>query len=378
MENLQRVAWVDIFKGLLIVSMVLGHATGAYNMYIYQFHMGAFFLISGYTTYLSKRNILETIAYKFYSFYFPFIGMFFIVLLALYAFKWWMPDLNFNAPFPPEVLNHSADWFWDEFLEGRIWVAPLGAAWFLPTLFFAVVGAKLLQLAAGEKSCLPVLFAMAFAYNMYAMRPYHSAFIWDLSLIALCYFYIGIALRNYGVFSWIANSSKWSKAGVLFVTILGFQVFAYIFHINMNWPDHAFGQLGWDCAAVLNDSIFMAAAAMVVEKVKFLREGLIYIGKNTLAILMLHFIGFKIAFAVLGIPVSEFLPPQYLSMDLILICVFIAIGSSILLWNVLLKIPGADILLGQNKDFFKWIVGIFKRKCHCSAVTPLERDASHR
>ena len=122
----------------------------------------------------------------------------------------------------------------------------------------------------------------------------------------------------------------------------------------------------------------MGAAARGGEKVKLLREGLIYIGKNTLAILMLHFIGFKIAFAVLGIPVSEFLPPQYLSMDLILICVFIAIGSSILLWNVLLKIPGADILLGQNKDFFKWIVGIFKRKCHCSAVTPLERDASHR
>lgn len=43
----ERLLWVDILKGLLILSVVIGHATGKYNRYIYQFHIAAFFMASG-------------------------------------------------------------------------------------------------------------------------------------------------------------------------------------------------------------------------------------------------------------------------------------------------------------------------------------------
>ena len=43
-----RIEWCDIFKGIVIVLMVVGHCTGRFNSYIYQFHMAAFFFISGY------------------------------------------------------------------------------------------------------------------------------------------------------------------------------------------------------------------------------------------------------------------------------------------------------------------------------------------
>ena len=46
----KRIEWVDIYKALGIILVVVGHATGAFNNYIYQFHMAAFFLISGYKT----------------------------------------------------------------------------------------------------------------------------------------------------------------------------------------------------------------------------------------------------------------------------------------------------------------------------------------
>lgn len=45
-----RIEWVDIYKGILIVLMVVGHATGMFNAFIYQFHMAAFFFISGFTS----------------------------------------------------------------------------------------------------------------------------------------------------------------------------------------------------------------------------------------------------------------------------------------------------------------------------------------
>lgn len=38
-----RVEWLDIMKGILIILMVVGHATGKFNGFIYQFHMAAFF-----------------------------------------------------------------------------------------------------------------------------------------------------------------------------------------------------------------------------------------------------------------------------------------------------------------------------------------------
>lgn len=41
----KRIEWVDIYKALGIILVVVGHATGAFNNYIYQFHMAAFLLI---------------------------------------------------------------------------------------------------------------------------------------------------------------------------------------------------------------------------------------------------------------------------------------------------------------------------------------------
>ena len=42
----KRIVWVDIFKALAIILVVVGHATGKFNQYIYLFHVSAFFFIS--------------------------------------------------------------------------------------------------------------------------------------------------------------------------------------------------------------------------------------------------------------------------------------------------------------------------------------------
>ena len=47
-SNGKRIDWIDIFKGLAIILVVVGHSTGLFNAYIYQFHVAAFFFISGW------------------------------------------------------------------------------------------------------------------------------------------------------------------------------------------------------------------------------------------------------------------------------------------------------------------------------------------
>ena len=51
-----RVEWVDLFKAICILSMVIGHAWGGMNDIIYQFHMAAFFFISGFTSGIWKKD----------------------------------------------------------------------------------------------------------------------------------------------------------------------------------------------------------------------------------------------------------------------------------------------------------------------------------
>ena len=42
----ERVKWIDIYKGIAIIAMVLGHTSGIAVPYVYIFHMEAFFFIS--------------------------------------------------------------------------------------------------------------------------------------------------------------------------------------------------------------------------------------------------------------------------------------------------------------------------------------------
>ena len=72
-----------IYKALGIILVVVGHATGAFNNYIYQFHMAAFFFISGYTTNFEKDSMPHYIYKKIYSLYVPLL--FITVLGAIYG-----------------------------------------------------------------------------------------------------------------------------------------------------------------------------------------------------------------------------------------------------------------------------------------------------
>lgn len=70
-----RVEWVDIYKALGIILVVVGHTTGILNTYIYQFHMAAFFLISGYTTNLEKDTVGHYIYKKIYRLFIPLLSI---------------------------------------------------------------------------------------------------------------------------------------------------------------------------------------------------------------------------------------------------------------------------------------------------------------
>ena len=49
MQGKQRLRWIDIAKGIGIVSIILGHQGVPLLGFVYMYHLPVFFLLSGYT-----------------------------------------------------------------------------------------------------------------------------------------------------------------------------------------------------------------------------------------------------------------------------------------------------------------------------------------
>lgn len=64
-ENIKRIQYIDIAKGILIILVVIGHVinfntlpTRLLKVWIYSFHIPAFFIISGIL--INKSNLVNT------------------------------------------------------------------------------------------------------------------------------------------------------------------------------------------------------------------------------------------------------------------------------------------------------------------------------
>ena len=161
MEKKNRISWCDIYKGIVIILVVVGHATGKFNQYIYQFHMAAFFLISGYTGNIYKKSLLEIIIEKFYKLMLPYI---FINLIGEILF-WILQKMDtlryISTTQMPQTLAETivkhthADWF--------------GAMWFLPILYATTICVKIIMCLAGESKIRIIIFSLVIFVLVYCI-----------------------------------------------------------------------------------------------------------------------------------------------------------------------------------------------------------------
>lgn len=71
----KRIEWIDVSKGIGIILVLIGHISlnGGLNKFIYSFHMPLFFILSGFTFKLAKKenfikNKINTILIPYFSF----------------------------------------------------------------------------------------------------------------------------------------------------------------------------------------------------------------------------------------------------------------------------------------------------------------------
>lgn len=358
LNSVTRIDWVDIFKGITIISVVIGHATGQYNMYIYQFHMAAFFFISGYTTNLNKKNLFQTIWDKFFTIILPLLTIFFLMLGFLYLLIYSFPDYNFNKPFDVEIK-----FIIYQFFSGTSYISWLGATWFLVVLFFVVIIQKVLYIYFKNNfNYYTVASFLLFLWGYYIIANHIGSYkYFDLVLVAQFYFFIGIYFRNINLIDKLLNNDKFNLV-VLIVVLYLLYFFGNIYPTTVDYPSRRFGFAITDFFAALNGIFFIYLISFFFSKIYILKKILVYVGKNTLSIVFFHFLFFKLAFLVLFIfgevnisYLEQFIPTPEVSRKYFLLISIISIICSILFWKIITQIKFLKFFLGENKDFYSQI-----------------------
>ena len=356
-ETAVRLEWMDVLRGLLILSVVIGHATGAFNQYIYQFHMGAFFIVSGYTANPERRSVPRTIYHRFCTTYLPLLSA--VVLFAFVSLVLSKTGL-YSLLFAESSVYIGFKGILREFLlSGSIWAWWLGAAWFVLVLFGAALINRVVLKLCDDRYSVPyfLLSAAIFLYGYHQSKAGGMRFAADLMFIAQFYIALGTFAKKF-------LGAKIGKEKLVFqllgLVVTGALLFAATkLSLSMDMSARRLNFPLVDVLLSVNGLSFCYFAAALIGRGKILKKVLRFLGKNTLPIVFFHFAGFKIGYGILylfkivsGSYFQNFVPTTEIGNAWWWMLTLVSVGASVAVWLLMMKNPVARVLFGQEKALY--------------------------
>jgi len=291
-EKHKNIMWVDIFKGILIILMVIGHTWSPWTPYIYLFHMPAFIFISGYTANISKYRTMDYIKKKVLVLLLPFFIINIIYILICKVLQ----VLNMYHYFYNDQFNYVLKL---NFLFKQASTVDLGGAtWFLIVLFFVEVIYKILYEILKKVKidkyisfiCLLIFFISLYLIRKHNYLPYNL----DLGLYGILYFEIGRIFRKYYIFE-----KEIDKKTMLIFSIIIIAFFGKFYHPKMNWPTRDFDSFFVNILTSICGIYLTYITANLCLKIKLFVKAFSEIGRKTFSILILQFFVFRVTFIIM-------------------------------------------------------------------------------
>lgn len=224
-----RIAWVDVAKGVGIFLIVLGHAlqTGFIRQVIFSFHVPFFFFLAG-LTYKREANIFQFLKKKVKGLLIPYWiwGTISIVVFLVVGHLLYMEDASMGV-----IENLWGLLYANPRTELMLWNRPL---WFIPCLFASLIIVDILErttiirIGMGEgggvlrkRLAVIILFLIiGIIWNRASIwiLPFHL----EAALGMISFVEIGIMFMEFEIAKKVERTSKGQKFLLLVIcTVLG-------------------------------------------------------------------------------------------------------------------------------------------------------------
>lgn len=299
----KRIAWIDVMKALLIILMVMGHTGSPFLIYIYLFHMSAFFVISGYTFRGEQYSVGAYIRKKFLTILLPAYA----VNLVYTVFYWLMQRAGVYALVQTTDPISLKDRVLGLFL--RYQTTDLGGAtWFLLVLFEVEVLIRLYAWLAEKLGTQKVLWVLAAASGAasYALKLHNTTtlpYMLDLALMGCLYFGIGVFLERTNVRQLLFRG----RYVLIPVCVILTYYFGHIYfrgRLPMNWPSRNFKNVFLQLTAAFGPAYLTGLISVGLAKTR-LCNVLSWLGRRTYCVVVFHFAALRLVYAA-GVVLGRF------------------------------------------------------------------------
>lgn len=349
---------IDIIKSIAIIMMVLGHSGFPFSDFIYLFHMAVFIIASGYlykeTTSETASNIICYIKNKIKHLWVPsfLMNTIFVVLnnffidIHIYTNDKRIFDYVNNSHTTVHSYMKINEILFN-ILKGVMFGGNTeigGTFWFFRVLFgvsvsYAIFDYIFKKYKTDETLIQTIIsFILLFIGYAYSIMNVHFH---SLEIVFSCYilFHIGRMIKRFNISSIIHDYISICFI-ISFVVLLFLNSKGTISIGNNSYVNPLFFLLASMCGW-----IFLYSFSSLINTIK-LKKVFLYIGKNTLCIMVLHFFCMKL--------VALFICKCY---DLPLFCVaaFPNLRGNIGIWWLLYTFAGVSLPLLVNSIFKKMI-----------------------
>ncbi|WP_310830420.1 acyltransferase family protein [Paenibacillus pedocola] len=356
MEVNKRIDWIDIFKGLIILFVVIGHENGFLVKYVYLFHMPAFFFISGLTTNLNNQGFYSFTRDRFLRLIIPI----YCINILFFLFRWVMNLLGlglvlYSEPMSTEEFTRSIY----NLFALNITSDLAGVSWFFIVLFLSSVLHKALyDVFHKRKSAVFVASILLFIIGYWYVRHgiVFQRTLFDLVLIAQFYFMCGFLLNETKFKTNLRINSD------ILIAALVILLYPLYYFANINWggtdyPSRSFGNPIINLISAFNGIAVTIIISYLLININIVKRIFTKLGETTLTIALFHFLAFRICFGLLYMlnivdrsQVQQLIPgknPNYELFLLVFTIIFCLVADAILQKNKI----SSTLILGRKTVF---------------------------
>ncbi|RJE46912.1 MULTISPECIES: acyltransferase family protein [unclassified Dehalobacter] len=278
-NNESRIIWLDVMKGIGILSVVWGHAGHPYSFLMFFFHMPLFFFISGYLyrpvgkvvplQYLVRRSKQLLVPYVFY------IILITAFLAVLSVLKGQSVDINWTAL----ILGGSK-------LEGAY-----GTFWFVTCLFFVQIFFDFVIRKIRPRWLVVLTIAACFVFAFWESRFHQDFFVpWnmDVALFGIVFYALGFLFKQK---KWLVNAQL-NKIILLFSAVfLILFLYAYFqdyLRFGLDFKHRQYYFFGTNILVPMAAVLLISGLSRMLSNWTFSRKLFSSLGQSSMAIMFLH------------------------------------------------------------------------------------------